>query len=706
MIYSVARFEHENPSVYLLVLAPLVMVAGSCRLAIAAPEGVEKPAAVAKAVANQAGQDESQHLRRQGEWIHVPLPIDNSVVLRVRQSIQRALGTARDERPVVFVLEFAAPEGSADVGQGTQFDDAHKLASFLVSDQLNGAGTVAYVPKELKGHAVLVAMACEKIIMAPTAKMGDAGADEKTIGKTLLAAYDEIAAIVASPCHPRSPWVCSTSLAQVFKLKTELSDVRFADPGQLAEIARQHRILAKDTIKRPGEAMMMTGREGRDWGIVKFLADDRRDVIRELEFSSHIDEGDPSGGKPWQPIRIELRGPIRPGLVDSVERLMEAERRKGANFICVWIDSPGGDPLESKRLADYLIGLPSEEVRTVAFIPNEARADAALVAMACDQIVMQPRAVLGGPGQYQMKRDEINSNRLVIRDTLAPRKARSWSLWAAMFDPHLDVYRCRRLGAVEYFSEEELQGRQPKLEQGEPGPLWEKGDRVTTPGEVLALTGEKAQEYGLATWVVDNFAQFKQHYGLENDPALVEPGWIDHLARFLGQPGMVGLLIFLGGLGIYVELHSPGMGIGAFIAIVAFAIFFWSRFLEGTADWLAVTLFVTGCICLLTEIFILPGFVIFGLGGGILVLASIVLASQTFLIPQNEYQMARLQTTLFTLTAAVGGLIGAIWVLNHWLPSAPCCSTSFSCRRKARRPRSLAAARCSSTWTTSWGQRA
>ena len=130
-------------------------------------------------------------------------------------------------------------------------------------------------------------------------------------------------------------------------------------------------------------------------------------------------------------------------------------------------------------------------------------------------------------------------------------------------------------------------------------------------------------------------------------------------------------MIFLGGLGIYIELHAPGLGIGAFMAVVAFALFFWSHFLEGTAGWLEVTLFVTGCICLLTEIFVLPGFVIFGLGGGVLILTSIVLASQTFFIPQNEYQLARLQNSLLALTLSVGGLIGAIWVLNHWLPHAP-----------------------------------
>ena len=72
----------------------------------------------------------------------------------------------------------------------------------------------------------------------------------------------------------------------------------------------------------------------------------------------------------------------------------------------------------------------------------------------------------------------------------------------------------------------------------------------------------------------------------------------------------------------------------------------------------------TGCLCLMTEIFILPGFVIFGLGGA-LILASIVLASQTFFIPQNEYQLARLQNSLVALSVAVTSLIGAIWVLNH-----------------------------------------
>ena len=667
MTYMVAVGARRQSGFGLWGLVLLAM-AGHCRFAEAAAE--QEPAQ--PAAADQGpGQGDAARPRRQGLLIRVPVPIDNSVVLRVKQSIQRTLGNVREERPV-FVLEFVAPEG-AEAGQGTKFGVAYELASFLTSDELNGASTVAYVPGTLKGHAVMAAIACEQIIMGPTAMIGDAGCDEKTIKDSMLKVYEEIA---------RSRHTVPTEIAlgmldkrrEVLKVKTDEFKVQFAEAGQLPEIAKRHRIVAKETVKQSGETGQFTGIEARDLGFAQFLADDRRDVIRQMQLSPGLEDGDPSGGNPWRPIRVELKGPIKAAQVAKLERLIDEECRKGANFVCVWIDSPGGSPSESIRLANYLAGLSPDEVRTVAYIPSEARADAAIVALACDQIVMHPRAVLGGPGQYQMtSEDEILRNRLTLRESLARRKSRSWSLWAAMFDPALDVYRCRRLGDVEYeyFCDDELRSRQPKLAQGEKGPLWEKGERVTTPGHVLALSGEKAQEYGLATRVVENFTQFKQNYGLDGDPALVEPGWVDYLAHFLGGTEMATLLIFLGGLGIYIELHAPGLGIGAFISIVAFALFFWSHFLEGTAGWLEVTLFVTGCICLFTEIFIFPGFVIFGLGGGILILTSIVLASQTFFIPQNEYQLARLQSSLLAMTVSVGGLIGAIWLLNHWLPRAP-----------------------------------
>jgi len=133
---------------------------------------------------------------------------------------------------------------------------------------------------------------------------------------------------------------------------------------------------------------------------------------------------------------------------------------------------------------------------------------------------------------------------------------------------------------------------------------------------------------------------------------LADPGWADHLIQALASPGVAVLLLVIGGVALYIELHSPGMGIGAFAAAICFLLFFWSRYLGGTAGWLEVSLFAAGVVCLLLEIFVIPGFGIFGLGGGALVLVSLILASQTFVWPHNEYQVGQLEQSLLTVAGA------------------------------------------------------
>jgi len=214
---------------------------------------------------------------------------------------------------------------------------------------------------------------------------------------------------------------------------------------------------------------------------------------------------------------------------------------------------------------------------------------------------------------------------------------------------------------VEYLSDEEL------AEQPAPG-KWKKESLVTTPGTPLQLRGTQAERYLVANQEVDDFAQFKKYYGLENDPNLVKPGWADVLIRALASPGVAVLLLLCGGAGLYIELHSPGIGIGGFTAAVCFLLFFWSRYLGGTAGWLEATLFVAGVSCLLLELFVIPGFGIFGLGGGALVLVSLVLAGLTFVRPQNVYQYDQLQRSLLSIAGAVIGLIVVAVLFRHRLP--------------------------------------
>jgi membrane-bound ClpP family serine protease len=215
---------------------------------------------------------------------------------------------------------------------------------------------------------------------------------------------------------------------------------------------------------------------------------------------------------------------------------------------------------------------------------------------------------------------------------------------------------------------EELSKRDPTAAQ------WIKGQRVSIRG---GLKGAQAGQLGLADFVVRDFAELQKEFSLEEGVPWAEPGWAQHLIDLLARPEVAGLLLAIGFFALYFELHTPGVGLGGFIATVCFLLFFWSRFLGGTAGWLEVLLFLAGVACLLLEIFGLPGFGIFGLGGGLLIIASLILASQTFVIPRNEYQVHQSMQSLMILIGAFGGVLILAWMTRKWLPRMPVLGRMF-----------------------------
>ncbi len=598
-----------------------------------------------------------------GRFVHVAIPVTSQVYEQTRRVVRQAMDrAAKEDARLVLILEFDAPKGQAEFGRGSEFGPAYALANFLSSEELSGVRTVAYLPQSIQGHAVLAAIACQEIVMAGDASIGAAGVNEKTINPTLRSAYEEIAGR-----RRTVPGVLALAMldpaAEVLQVETEAGN-QFVAPDGLAKL--KERLATKEPVvlKRAGEPGEFSGAAARRLGFAKYLAADRRELVKALDLPAASVEDDPSLAGGWRAVRVDLKGPIRADSVERAQRMIQQEiRENNANFICLWIDSPGGSLVDAMALADFLaFQVDPGKVRTVAYVPGEARGDAAVAALACDQLVMHPQAVLGGPGAYEPTGDEIEQARETIRKALSKRKGRPWSTWAALIDPRLNVFAATsKLGDVEYFCDDELS------EQAEPG-AWRRGNLITTPGVPLKLDGQKAEEFHLANHLVDDFTQFRQHYGLENDPTLVEPGWADFLIRALASPGVAVLLLVVGGAALYIELHAPGVGVGGFVAAICFLLFFWSRYLGGTADWLAIVLFAAGLSCLLLEVFVIPGFGVFGLGGGVLVLASLVLASQTFVLPRNSYQFDQLAQSLGVVAASGVGLIVVAYFLRKRLP--------------------------------------
>ena len=363
-----------------LSLAALMLL--SARAAQEAPP--VPPPDVAEVPANPepaapAAREKAPPSKEVGRLIRVPLPITGNADTQVKRAVQKTLAELKpaDSRPVL-VFEFATIDNQS--GQGSDFSRALALARYLSSRELSEVKTVAYIPQAVKGHAVLVAMACEEIIMAPEAAIGRAGQDEpaeEAIDPTVRSGYSEIA-------NRRRTVPAAVALAmldknvEVLKVETEVSP-EFVLRSELDELKKNHAIQNQQPLNRPGEFAQFTGREVARVGLREVPGRrSRRAWHVHCRCRPKCCADDPSLAGQWRPVRIPLKGPITPQLSQRTQRMIDDQiREQDANFVCLWIDSPGGSLQGSLDLANYLADLNPAKVRTVAFVPAEARADAA-----------------------------------------------------------------------------------------------------------------------------------------------------------------------------------------------------------------------------------------------------------------------------------------------------------------------------------------
>ena len=149
------------------------------------------------------------------------------------------------------------------------------------------------------------------------------------------------------------------------------------------------------------------------------------------------------------------------------------------------------------------------------------------------------------------------------------------------------------------------------------------------------------------------------------------PTWVDGLVTTLNDPFVSWVLLFIGVFMLILEIKMPGVGLPAITSALAFLLFFWSRYLSGTADQLEILLFLVGLICLGLELFVFPGFGVFGMSGFLLIVVSIVMASHTFVWPTQEYEYRQMAGTLFQVIAVMVGVGVGAALVGRYLPSLP-----------------------------------
>lgn len=359
---------------------------------------------------------------------------------------------------------------------------------------------------------------------------------------------------------------------------------------------------------------------------------------------------------------IPIEGPIVPQLFSFFQRKLAEAVEAGAEVVVLDINSPGGR-LDTTFEFTELIG--ETELETVAYIRHSAYSGAAMVALACDRIEMHPEAsmgdvgvIVGGPfSPFQYVEEKERSPVVAKIRTLAEVHGRPAGLAEAMVDKDITVFRAvhREDDRTAYFTNKEWESLQAADQ-------WDLGPPVFESREdnFLTVNGTRAVELGLAEGTSRSLDAVLDKVDAKRPVTVLAHTWVDSTIEFLNAWWVTGLLLLIGLIALLVEFSAPGIGIGGLISLLCFSLFFWSRFLGGTAGWLEVTLFVLSLAFIAAEFFIIPGFGIAGVTGIGLMIFSLVMASRRVFVPIDGADWLDMGWNLFTICGALLGVLLAV----------------------------------------------
>jgi membrane-bound ClpP family serine protease len=638
-------------------------------------------------------EDASKRIRT-GHLVQIPLPIDSTVASRVKRALMRLAdrtdAVVRPEDRLRVVLEFDTDRGKT--GSGSEFEACITLARLLTSSDLNRLNTIAYIPKsrqpgvesELKGHAVLVAICANQIAMDRETRIGNAAADEKTVDPLILNFYQGIASkrllfpvpIIQSMIDPRM---------ELYRVRTS-DGVVFADGDELSKLEASGDAIETKTLSQRGQPTVLFAEMLFEQRLIQFLTDSRTDLGRQLELEPGSLEGDPTEGRQWNAVQVNLPPYLDDRTATWTIRSIKQQLATGdVNLIILDMDEVAGDLDASLRLANHFSRYDSNRIRTVAYLKGKTTGPAAVLALSVDHLLMQDDATLGGHDQRNADEPESERNWNDVKpevQRIADAKQRDWSILMAMLDPALSVgrYRNRDSGQIRLLSNEEWG------ESTDPDRWLELSQIDTTSG----IDAEAATQMYLARAIVTDADQLKTFYQLKSDVRTLEKSstdvWIEKVAATLSSPLVAPWLLFGAMFFFSSEMSAPGLGVPGFLAAICVMLFFWSQYLDGNADAVEILLFVVGLIFVLLEIFVVPGFGVFGIGGMLMLVTSVVLASQKFLLPRSAEEIAQIPWSLAPVLAAGLGFFAALFALRKVIPNSPWLSRLILDSRRSKSP--------------------
>jgi hypothetical protein len=617
-------------------------------------------------------QDSTQQLQnapppstqRTGYIVKVPLPLIGDRDAEVIQQIRRIAQVSADadvQRPVV-VLQFestglpqqVAGNPAQDI-RGSQFERCLSLARFLTDREAAALRPVAYLPQSVVGHAVLPVLACQEIFARPGVQLGNASADS-AVEPTILAAYRDIVA----RGRTNIPWAVVEAMLLP---NIELRRISVTDsPGtQVVSLADANRLQDEgkvsefhETIWNGAGPVLLSAEQMRSWLWIAPTVQSLADLTSNLGVDGSL-RSIQQLPREWRARSIKIDSSLDQQRVNQLLRSIRSSvDQSDTNLLVFQVQSASCDLQQAERLASAIADL-RDKVYTVGLIKNSLTGPISLVPVACNEAILIGQSTVG-PDNSPSGPPELSDVQLRALDDLASRIQRPFPLLTVLADRTavVSTYVHQGSGLTSIFSQAQIQNHVDRQ-------AWVPKQRVAGG---TAIQPEVAMEYGLINSVEETSQLALSRLGLSELPEPMRSSWIDATITLItAQPWIARLLLMIGMMALMVELGSPGISLGGLVAGLCFLGYFWIEALNGNVEMLEILLFFGGIFVLAIELFVLPGFGIFGVTGLMMIFVSLVLAAQTFVWPTSSAELSTVSSNLFWIALiGLGGMIGLVFL--------------------------------------------
>ncbi len=335
---------------------------------------------------------------------------------------------------------------------------------------------------------------------------------------------------------------------------------------------------------------------------------------------------------------FDIKGDIDPRMKRRVALSLEEAKQQDADMIIIHMDTYGGLVNDADDIRTMILDSP---VPIHVFIDKDAASAGALISIACDSIYMAPGGSIGAAtvvtgGTGEAAPDKYQSYMRSIMRSTAEAKGRDPRIAEGMVDENLEI------------------------------------EGLSEAGSVITFSVSEAIANGYCEGQVNSIEEIVERQGISQYRIIeYQMSTVEQIIAFFLNPMISGFLIMVIFAGIYFELQTPGVGFPILASITAIILYFIPYYLTGLAANWELFAFGLGVILIVVEIFVFPGFGVFGVLGITLVLTGLTLGmlpNENFdftFVPSGDLFVA-LTTVLLAAIIAIGLIFTLAPKINQW----------------------------------------